>query len=332
MGEILDALQIALKSALGFQAIFFALLAIGINVQFGYTGLLNFGEIAFAMLGGFGIAISVTQWGLPFWVGVVIGLAASVVLALLLGIPTLRLRADYLAIATIAAAEGLRLLFRSVSATPVTGGTRGLAAFNRDFVALAPWETSKRYPFLGTTWSGSELWVGLVGWIVVALSCVLVFLLMRSPWGRVVKSVREDEDAVRSLGKNVYVYKMQALVLGGIFGALGGMVYAVGTGSAIPDQYQNANTFLAYAALILGGAARVLGPVVGAMLLLFILQFADTGLRTLINNGVIPEGLLTATDVAAIRFVLVGIGLMLLLVFRPQGIFGDRREVMLDAR
>jgi neutral amino acid transport system permease protein len=308
------------------------LLAIGINVQFGYTGLLNFGQIAFAMLGGFGIAVSVSQWGLPFWVGVVVGLVAAVVLALLLGLPTLRLRADYLAIATIAAAEGLRLLFRSVSATPVTGGTRGLAAFNRDFVALAPWETSKRYSILGTSWSGSELWVALVGWVIVTLSCVLVWLLMRSPWGRVVKSVREDEDAVRALGKNVYVYKMQALVLGGVFGALGGMVYAVGTGSAIPDQYQNANTFLAYAALILGGAARVLGPVVGAMLLLFIIQFADTALRTLISNGVIPEGLLTATDVAAIRFVLVGVGLMLLLVFRPQGIFGDRREVMLDAR
>jgi neutral amino acid transport system permease protein len=332
MGELLDAFQIALKAALGFQAIFFALLAIGINVQFGYTGLLNFGQIAFAMLGGFGIAVSVSQWGLPFWVGVVVGLVAAVVLALLLGLPTLRLRADYLAIATIAAAEGLRLLFRSVSATPVTGGTRGLAAFNRDFVALAPWETSERYSILGTSWSGSELWVALVGWVIVTLACVLVWLLMRSPWGRVVKSVREDEDAVRALGKNVYVYKMQALVLGGVFGALGGMVYAVGTGSAIPDQYQNANTFLAYAALILGGAARVLGPVVGAMLLLFIIQFADTALRTLISNGVIPEGLLTATDVAAIRFVLVGLGLMLLLVFRPQGIFGDRREVMLDAR
>ena len=332
MGELLDALSVAIKAGLGFQAIFFALLAIGINVQFGYTGLLNFGQIAFAMLGGFGIAVSVSQWGLPFWVGVVVGLVAAVVLALLLGLPTLRLRADYLAIATIATAEGLRLLFRSVSATPVTGGTRGLAAFNRDFIALAPWETSQRYSILGTTWSGSELWVGLVGWVIVTLACVLVWLLMRSPWGRVVKSVREDEDAVRALGKNVYVYKMQALVLGGVFGALGGMIYAVGTGSAIPDQYQNANTFLAYAALILGGAARVLGPVIGAMLLLFIVQFADTGLRTLISSGVIPEGLLTATDVAAIRFVLVGLGLMLLLVFRPQGIFGDRREVMLDAR
>src|SRR3954449_6640107 len=175
MAELIDAVAVALKAALGFQAIFIALLAIGLNVQFGYTGLLNFGQIAFAMLGGFGIAISVTQWGLNFWVGVLIGLLAAVVLALLLGLPTLRLRADYLAIATIATAEGLRLLFRSVSATPVTGGTRGLAAFNQGFIALAPWNTSRRYPVLGTRWSGGELWVALVGWLVVALACLLVW-------------------------------------------------------------------------------------------------------------------------------------------------------------
>src|ERR671938_1947354 len=152
MGELLDALAIAGKAGLGFQAIFFALLAIGINVQFGYTGLLNFGQIAFALLGGFGIAISVSQWCLNFWVGVAIGLVAAVVLALLLGLPTLRLRADYLAIVTIATAEGLRLLFRAVEATPVTGGTRGLSAFNQDFIALSPWDTSTRYSILGTRW------------------------------------------------------------------------------------------------------------------------------------------------------------------------------------
>ncbi|MCZ2820012.1 branched-chain amino acid ABC transporter permease [Modestobacter sp. VKM Ac-2977] len=332
MADLINAFAIAGKAFFGFQAVFFALLAIGLNVHFGYTGLLNFGQIAFAMLGGFGIAISVSLWGLPFWVGVIVGVLAAVVLALLLGLPTLRLRADYLAIVTIATAEGLRLVFRSVSATPVTGGTRGLSAFNRDFIALAPWDTARRYDLLGTTWSGGELWVVTVGWILVALCSLLVWALMRAPWGRVVKAIREDEDAVRSLGKNVYAYKMQALVLGGIFGAFGGMIYAVGTGSAIPDQYQNANTFLAYGALILGGAARVLGPVIGSMLLLFILQFADTGLRSLISNGVIPAELLSATDVAQLRYVLVGIGLMLLLVFRPQGIFGDRREVMLDAR
>jgi branched-chain amino acid transport system permease protein len=219
-----------------------------------------------------------------------------------------------------------------VGATPVTNGTQGIAAFNGEFVALAPWEPARRYRILGTTWGGGELWITLVGWLLVALFCLLMWLLVRSPWGRVIKAIREDEDAVRALGKNVYLYKMQSLVLGGVIGAFGGMVYAVATGSANPDQYQNANTFLAYAVLILGGAARVLGPVVGAVILLFILQFADTGLRLLIDNGVIPAGLLSATDVAQLRFVLVGVGLILLLVFRPQGIFGDRREVMLDAR
>src|SRR5215207_2167643 len=236
MADLLNSLAVAGKSALGFQAIFFALLAIGINVQFGYAGLLNFGQIAFAMLGGFGIAISVSKWGLNFWVGVLVGVAAAVVLALLLGLPTLRLRADYLAIATIAAAEGLRLLFRSVSATPVTNGTRGLAGFNGTFIALAPWDTSRRYRLLGTSWSGAELWVVLVGWSLVALACLLVWLLMRSPWGRVVKSIREDEDAVRALGKNVYVYKMQALVMGAILGALGGMIYAIGTARPVPER------------------------------------------------------------------------------------------------
>src|SRR3954467_531849 len=110
MAELIDAVAVALKAALGFQAIFFALLAIGLNVQFGYTGLLNFGQIAFAMLGAFGIAVSVTQWGLNFWVGVAIGLAAAVILALLLGLPQRRLRADSLAIPKSGTAEGLRLM------------------------------------------------------------------------------------------------------------------------------------------------------------------------------------------------------------------------------
>jgi neutral amino acid transport system permease protein len=330
--DFLNILSGALGEIISPTTAAYALAALGLALHFGYTGLLNFGQAGFMAMGAYGFAIATLTFNAPFWAAVLVALACSVAFAFLLGIPTLRLRADYLAIATIAAAEGLRLLFRSVSATPVTGGTRGLSAFNGEFISLAPWDTSRQYPILGTRWSGAELWVTTVGWVLVALLCVLVWLLMRSPWGRVLKAIREDEDAVRALGKNVYLYKMQSLVLGGVIGALGGMVYVVATGAANPDQFQNANTFLAYAALILGGAARVLGPVVGAIILLFVVQFADTALRALIDNGVIPGELLSATDVAQIRFVLVGLGLMLLLVFRPQGIFGDRREVMLDAR
>jgi neutral amino acid transport system permease protein len=332
VSEFVDALTGGLQAALGYQAIFFVLLAVGLNVHFGYAGLLNFGQAAFALLGAFGLAVSVVSWGLPFWVGILIGLAAAVLLAVLLGIPTLRLRADYLAIVTIATAEILRLVFRSVWATPVTGGTRGLSGFNADFVALAPWPGNSQYDFLGMRWSGAQLWLALVGWLLVLLCSLLVWALMRSPWGRVVKAIREDEDAARSLGKNVYAYKMQALILGGVIGSLGGTVYALGLGSVNPDQYQNANTFLAYTALILGGAARVWGPVIGGAILMFVVQFADSGLKALISNGIIPESLLSPTDVAQLRFVLIGVGLMVLLVFRPQGIFGDRREVMLDAR
>jgi branched-chain amino acid transport system permease protein len=333
MQALLDVLIISTKAFFGPLAVFYALMAIGLNIHFGYTGLLNFGQIGFAMLGGFGIAISVTTYDLPFAVGLLVGLLAAVLFALILGLPTLRLRADYLAIVTIAAAEILRLLFRSVSATPITGATRGLSGFAGDFYALSPFETSARYTILGARWSGRELWVVTVGWSLVALGCLTVWLLMRSPWGRVIKAIREDEDAARSLGKNVYAYKMQSLILGGIFGALGGMIYALATSSANPDQYQSANTFLAYAALILGGTARVLGPVIGAMIFWFLLAFTESGLVELTGaDGLIPPEILSSTDVAQIRFVLVGVGLMLLLIFRPQGIFGDRREVMLDAR
>src|SRR3712207_6684213 len=175
MGDLIDALAVALKAGLGFQAIFFALLAIGINVQFGYAGLLNFGQIAFAMLGGFGIAISVSKWDLPFGVGVLVGLGAAVILALLLGLPTLRLRADYLAIVTIAAAEALRLLFRSVGSTDLTNSTLGISDFNGGFLSLSPWSVSGRYTILGTRWSGGELWVITVGWSLVLLGCLLVW-------------------------------------------------------------------------------------------------------------------------------------------------------------
>ena len=303
-------------------------------MQFGYTGLLNFGQIAFAMLGAFGIAISVTKWGLPFWVGVVIGLVAAVVLALLLGLPDpapaggLPGDRHHRRRGGLAAAVPV-----GVGSTPVTGGTRGLAAFNRGLRRSWP----RGRPASGTTssarrWSGVELWVALVGWSLVALFCLLVWALVRARGAGCVRSIREDEDAVRALGKNVYVYKMQALVLGGVIGALGGMVYAVGTGSAIPDQYQNANTFLAYAALILGGAAtgaRSGGRLDAAAVHHPVRRHPPADADQQRDH---PGGLLSATDVAQIRFVLVGLGLILLMVFRPQGIFGDRREVMLDAR
>jgi ABC-type branched-subunit amino acid transport system permease subunit len=330
--DLVSVLTSGITQMIGPSAVFFALLAIGLNVHFGYTGLLNFGQIGFAAVGAYGMAVTVETYGGPLWLGVIVGVLCGVVLALLLGMPTLRLRADYLAITTIAAAEIIRLLVRSVSSSDVTGGNRGLGNFSGTFAGANPFEPGRAYMLLGLRFQGTTLWAMVVGWLVVAAVLLVVWLLVRSPWGRVLRAIREDEDAVRALGKSVFTYKMQALVLGGVIGSMGGMFIALANQAIAPDFWSPAQTFFAYAALVLGGAARVLGPVVGAMLFWFLISASDTMLRQLTGGPEPVVTILSGEAVGAFRFVLVGLLLALLVVFRPQGIFGDRKEVQLDAR
>lgn len=328
--DIVSALQISLAQLIGPAAVFYALLAIGLNLHFGYAGLLNFGQIGFALLGGYGVGIMTVTYQQPLWLGVLVGLAAAGLLALVLGIPTLRLRADYLAIATIAASEVLRLVFRSTASSEVTGSTRGLYGFGQSFADLSPFDAGKQYSLLGLKFGGNDLWFMVVGWTLVLVLCGFVYLLTHSPWGRVLKAVREDEDAARSLGKNVFIYKIQALVLGGVIGGLGGVFTALNTRSLNPDFFSTAQTFFAFGALILGGAATVFGPVLGAMLFWFLLSIPDTLLRQAASgdNPLIP---LTDQQVGATRYVLLGLLIAAMMVFRPQGILGNKREVQLNA-
>jgi ABC-type branched-subunit amino acid transport system permease subunit len=323
-------LDISLRSLVGQEAIVFALAAIGLNVQFGYTGLLNFGQAAFAAVGGYGLATIVTTFGLNFWLGIAVGIAGALVLAMLLGIPTLRLRADYLAIVTIAASEIIRLTFRASTLRDTFGGSDGLTGFSGPFFDLNPFDD--RVGFGPWTFSPRNAWVLTVGWSLVLLSCLVVWALMRSPWGRVLKGIREDEDAVRSLGKNVYAYKMQSLALGGLFGALAGFMFSLANAAIQPDLYAPQFTFFAYTILILGGAARVFGPVVGAMIFWFLLQFLAGIIEGGIRADIFPFSLMTTTQVGPVRFMLVGLALILLLVFRPQGMFGNRKELAFDVR
>ncbi|WP_426506039.1 branched-chain amino acid ABC transporter permease [Dactylosporangium sp. McL0621] len=325
--------SVSLEAIIGSTTIAYALAAIGLNVHFGYTGLLNFGQSAFLGVGAYGIAITVSTFDLPFFLGVAIGLAAAIILALLLGIPTLRLRADYLAIVTIAAAEIIRLIYRATGLHKWTGASDGLQGFSQDFYNLSPFQGSKGVNIADLiTFTDRELWVLLVGWTLVALSCLVVWLLMKSPWGRVLKAIREDEDAVRSLGKNVFSYKMQSLVIGGVIGCLGGFIFALDRAAVQPDTWGTEFTFFAYTIVILGGAARVFGPVVGAAIFWVLLVFIDATLSEAINHKDIPSWLISTNQAGSVRYILVGIGLILLLIYRPQGIFGDKREVMLDVR
>ena len=146
--DIVGALQVSLAQLVGPSAIFYALLAIGLNLHFGYAGLLNFGQIGFALLGGYGVGIMTVTYEQPLWLGIIVGLTAAGLLALVLGIPTLRLRADYLAIVTIAASEILRLVFRSTASNEVTGSTNGLFGFADPFTDLSPFDSSKQYSFV----------------------------------------------------------------------------------------------------------------------------------------------------------------------------------------
>jgi branched-chain amino acid transport system permease protein len=322
----------SLQQGLGPTAVIYCLAAIGLNINFGYTGLLNFGQAGFMAIGGYAMASFVATWGLPFWLGLLAGLFFTVILAFLLGIPTLRLRADYLAIVTIAAAEIIRFTLGSVTLLKQFGGQDGLIHFESTFAHMNPFHSTVDLGIV--SWRPYDFWLLFSGWIIVALGCLAVFLMMRSPWGRVLKGIREDEDAVRSLGKNVYLYKMQSLILGGLFGAVAGFYIALQHTNMNPTWVATDTTFFAYTVLLLGGAARVLGPVAGSIIFWFLISFLDLvfGAMTSGNHPIIPDWIMSNQQASLMRLIVMGLALMLLMIFRPQGIFGDRRELAIDAR
>lgn len=300
----------------------YALAATGLAVHFGYAGLLNFGMAGFMALGGYGYAISILTFGLPWWGGMLVGLALAATFAVILGVPTLRLRADYLAIVTIAAAEIVRLLFTTQLFDAWTNSADGLGGYHESFRGANPFPEGT-YGFGPWVWNQDGLWVRVFGLILLAVAILLVWALMRSPWGRVLKGIREDEDAVRALGKNVFAYKMQALVVGGVIGAMGGIVYVLPS-AVVPSSYTTSLTFFLWTILLLGGAATIFGPSIGAVLFWMVMALLGNLLPELAQAGILP---MTDIQAGTLRYILVGVSLMLIVIFRPQGIFGDKREM-----
>jgi len=319
----------AIRAAIGVPAAAYALSAVGLNLQFGYTGLLNFGHVASMAVGAYGLALTVDMGG-PMWLGLIVGVLAALALAVLLGYPTLRLRADYLAIVTIAAGEILRLTVRSTFAAPLTGGVFGVQRFANPFFAINPIPEG-RYGFGRLGFDERSVWVLLVGWTAVVLAVLFVTRLIRSPWGRVVRAIRDDEDATMSLGKNVFYYKMQSLMIGGVIGALAGMYLAIDQQNVVPDAYIPLLTFYAFTVVIIGGPGTLVGPVVGSIVFWFLFEFIDGVMTFVVLEGWTGD-LFQTTDIGAMKFVLFGLGLMTLMIYRPQGLFGSREEMMIDAR
>jgi branched-chain amino acid transport system permease protein len=238
---------------------------------------------------------------------------------------------------TIAIAEIIRLFLNSVRFTWLTGGNDGLQGFTRWMENLNPFPESG-VTFWAQKVDGYRLWLMVSGWVLLTIVAVSVYLLMRSPWGRVLKSIREDEDAARSLGKNVFAYKLQSLMLGGFIGSLGGMWLVLDKQSSQPQDFSTTFTFFAYTIIILGGVARAKGPIIGTMIFLFLIQFVDITLQQATKTTpsdptpLLPTWLVDQNNFSQVRFIVAGLVLAILVVVRPQGIFGDKREQAFDVR
>ncbi len=292
-----------------------AIFVLSLQLQVGDSGLINFGNVAFMAAGAYAMGLMLDN-GVPIGWAIPGALLAGAVLGLLLGIPTLRLRADYFAITTIAAGEILRFVLTNEDQT--TGGPQGLFAsgpwrdFNRGVLDFFDnhfgWDLERHTPLL------------VLVWIVALLIGLFLWYLARSPWGRVLHAIRENEDAAEALGKNTFAYKLQALALGGAVAALAGVFYAFASVTLFPDSFAPIVTFIGFAVLILGGIGSYPGVLVGSILIGFIV---DGSIQLDLPIG--------AEKVAALRYVLIGLVIMAFMAFRPQGLLGKKEELNLDA-
>ncbi|HEY8417394.1 MAG TPA: branched-chain amino acid ABC transporter permease [Limnochordales bacterium] len=290
----------------------YAISALGLNVQWGYTGLFNIGVGGFFLVGAYTSAIMTKGpdfshlggFGQPFLVGVLAGGALAALLAFLIGIPTLRLRGDYLAIATIGIAETLRLIVTNEQR--LTAGVWGIGGIPK--------------PLLSTFGEAYNVFYAAV----VLLAMLLVYFAIergiRSPWGRVLKAIREDEAVAQAVGKNVFRFKLQALVLGAFFMGVAGALFAHFVGYISPEAFEPMNaTFLVWVMLIVGGSGNSKGAMLGA----FVIWAIWSG--TEFVAAALPPAF--GPRAHALRIVLIGLLLMVMLLVRPQGVLGEERQV-----
>ncbi|KQV01629.1 ABC transporter permease [Mesorhizobium sp. Root695] len=292
-------------------ALIFSLVTLGLNLQWGLTGLFNVGLAGFVAIGAYTSALLTTPddaarlggFGLPILVGWLGAMVVGGIAAALTGMATLRLRSDYLAITTFGVAVVVQLV--ALNAQKLTGGPFGIGFIPRPFGGLAE----------------TPLLFNLSNLAVVSVVTLVAYLalehLSRSPWGRVLKALREDERAAISLGKSARFYRVQAFAVGGAIMALAGALQAHFTGFIAPDNYLPILTFQVWVMLIVGGSGSNLGAVIGSILVWAI--WAGSGTLTSILFP--PEQQARA---AALQIAAIGVMLCVILLIRPNGLFGDR--------
>jgi branched-chain amino acid transport system permease protein len=304
----------------------YAIVALGLQLNTGFTGIVNFGQAAFMAVGAYTMVILVLKAGFSFWLALPSAMLVTMAFGVLIGLPSLRLRADYFAIATIAMAEVVRLFAQN--ARELTGGNQGLFCASDDPSRCYPdaWRgvSGSINDFVSNTfWSDPATLfpLFLVIWVTIGLATLALSYFQRQPWGRVLRAIREDEDAALALGKNTLLFKLQSLAISALLGATGGFFLALFLATIHPLDYEPLVTFFAYSVLILGGLANYKGVAAGAILFWAVLEAT----RFL----ALPDPPFTETRIAALRLGITGTVLIGLMAFRPQGLFGRREEMVL---
>jgi branched-chain amino acid transport system permease protein len=305
---------------LGYGAFFlvtafsYAIICLGLNIQWGQTGLFNVGVAGFVAVGAYTSALltappAAARFGgfeLPIlvgWAGAMIGAGLC---AALVGAITLRLRADYLAITTFGIATAIQLV--ALNAQGLTGGPFGIGFIPRPFAALA--ERPLAFGLAN---------LALVGGVMLTVFAAIE-RLARSPWGRVLRAIREDETAAAALGKNPNLYRVQAFALGGALMGLAGAVQAHFIGFIAPDNYVPALTFQVWAMLIVGGSGNNRGAVLGAVVVWGLWSATGAALSVIFPPA-------QQARAASLQIVAIGVMLAAILLLRPRGLLGERKIV-----
>lgn len=307
-------------TGVGILAGIYTLFALGLQLNVGFTGLNNFGQAGFMAVGAYAMASLVVNTGWSFWLAMPAAILITMAFGLVVGLPSLRLRSDYFAIATIAAAEVVRLAAQN--SRGLTGGNQGLFCEGgtcyddtwRDLSnTIEGWLEN-----LGWTNPESLFPLFIVVWVVALLATAALVFVQGTPWGRVLRAVREDEDAARALGKNTLAYKLQSLAIAAALAAISGFFLALDLATIHPTDFLPIVTFVGYGVLVLGGLANYWGVAIGSIIMWTILE----GTRFI-------ELPISDEHEAALRYIIVGMILILLMAFRPQGLFGNKEEMVL---
>lgn len=288
----------------------YAILTLGLNVQWGFTGLFNAGVAGFFGIGAYVTAILTTApsarhlggWEVPYVVSFAVAMAVSGLIAYAVGKVCLRLRSDYLAIATIGIAEIFRLILKNE--TWATNGPRGVSQIPKPFETLP------------------EPWNHLAFLALVLAVVIAVYLLLevarKSPWGRVMTAIRDNESSAMAAGKRVESFRMEGFVIGCMIMALGGALMAHYLKFVDPNMTEPLlATFLVWVMLIVGGSANNKGAIVGAFLMWAVWSASE------ILSSRLPDDLAIRT--AYVRIFLIGLALQFFLQKYPQGILPEVR-------